>query len=235
LITKKADLLKQAENHWKSTGLAGRPSPGKLFSFVEEAGKPVQVKFQRWLDAAQFDINGNCSVTRLMNGLGFDYIGSVALQSDLRHPARGGLWLGTTYECGDTKSTRWRRDLVPLIASCVAGGQSGHHITALSAATYYTLLAQGRLVDEPNSRELMTRLRRGCSLSPGGFRNGLRVLGGVTRTAQKCGLLRKCTHESMFVERDRFRYVAVALAKGGNVPFDLLIQDLDMIIQKRNP
>jgi hypothetical protein len=36
------------------------------------------------------------NASKLILRLGFEYIGSVAWQSGLRHPKRGGIWYGST-------------------------------------------------------------------------------------------------------------------------------------------
>jgi len=109
-------------------------------------------------------INGNCTMGRLIKEIGFPYIASVTWQSGLRHPTRGGLWLGAGY-C-DVKTCP---DL------CLVWGNNpmrepkpvfGHNATALSAATFFTLLAQGRLVDDASSTEMQRVLREGCTVHP---------------------------------------------------------------------
>lgn len=111
-----------------------------------------------------------------------------------------------------------------------------HNITALSVATFFTLLAQGRLVDERSSQEISTILQNGCFLAPNGFGDGLSRIGGTLLTRQKCGISRDILHESVLVKRDQFHYVAIALTiNAADFPFDVLIKDLDKLIQDKNP
>ena len=111
----------------------------------------------------------------------------------------------------------------------------GHTATALSAATYFTLLAQGRLVDGISSARIENTLRDACSFF---WDSGLRGLGGFANTpAAKCGLLRPLKHDAILVKRDRFTYVAVALTQGVRDAkfFDRLAVDLDALIVSKNP
>src|SRR5262249_8418117 len=81
----------------------------------------------------------------------------------------------------------------------------------------------------------------GCSLDPG-FVDGLRTLsarpcGGTgLKTSQKCGIIDNCFHETMLVERDGLRYVAIVITRDAPFfPFKQFIKDIDAIIDGRNP
>jgi V8-like Glu-specific endopeptidase len=97
----------------------------------------------------------NCPAGTLITKVSMLFIGSVAWQSGLYHPMRSGLWLRSSY-CD--KGTWASPVKTPWV----------HNVTALSAATYFTLLAQGRLVDTRRPlRTSKTRCgagaSRGCS------------------------------------------------------------------------
>ena len=237
-IKTRTALVTAARAHWKKSGLTVIPDLTTLFSFKDQTTKPVEINFKPQFQDGRFDVNGNCPYKWLIRALGFPYIGSVALNSGLRHPKRGGLWLGTSYKCNGVDS--WHNDPMPRVDSCSKKGKSGHTATALSVATYYTLLAQGRLADPTTSTAIFNRLLRGCPLSYGSAKIGpldaLNALGGVKTVARKCGLLDKCVHATMLIERDRFRYVAVILTVDApGFRFDDMTKGMDEIIQKRNP
>ncbi len=165
-ISNGSALEKAALKDWSLKGLS-RDVPNLVFLF----------DIRKWLgDPDKLDlsanarslfengaINGNCSMGRLIKEIGFPYIASVTWQSGLRHPTRGGLWLGAGY-CSETCP-----DL------CLVWGNNpmrepkpvfGHNATVLSAATFFTLLAQRRLVDDASSTEMQRVLKEGCTVRP---------------------------------------------------------------------
>jgi hypothetical protein len=158
-IRKTADLKKKANAAWAK--FTCKPHIDWLFKFTESAG-PLKVEMSASLKTTMDNIVDEKSSTpnasRLILRLGFEYIASVAWQSALRHPKRGGIWYGSTYCQGgglpapingachqqvaqgsgcDTNQSRviWTRD--PF-------GHRGVRGSALAYATYMTLLAQGR-------------------------------------------------------------------------------------------
>jgi peptidoglycan hydrolase-like protein with peptidoglycan-binding domain len=263
---RKVDLIKEANRIWSNANFSSQPKLEALFEFPPDGSIPFHVKFSANLKATLTSIfaeNCNCAATRLILQLGFNYIASVLWQSGLRHPIRGGLWLKGGYCCVDgdhhcppsTKKVKEVRGfLQPDTEVIECSNKKGlsitwktnpvsqpkevfrHNITALSVATFYTLLAQGRLVDNRSSTEMKTLLERGCSLTPQGFRDKLSALGGLLSSPAKCGVDDRHLHESILVERGRFRYVVVALTSDApDFPFDRLIEDLDRLIQANNP
>jgi hypothetical protein len=60
---------------------------------VETTGSPVEAKLLQ-----DPKIYGNWGARALIIALGFEYIGSVALQSGLFDEKQGGLWLRAAYE-----------------------------------------------------------------------------------------------------------------------------------------
>ena len=111
------------------------------------------------------NIAHNCPAGTLIAKVGMPFIGSVAWKSGLYHPMRNGLWLRSSY-CD--KGT-WAS---PVKSPWV------HNVTALSAATYFTLLAQGRLVDPASSTDIKNALRGGCVT---------RLFPSLPVVASKCG------------------------------------------------
>lgn len=256
-ITKKNDLLKAVKECGIKDGFPGRPKLTALFTFTEKAPDSVVINFSDPLKKTIEDMihhNDNCAVSRLILQLGFNYIASVVFQSGLWHPARGGLWLRRGYCCTSLPEYKhWRETTDEGINTCYVKGKEGrtlywknnpmslpkpvhgHNATAFSVATFFTLLAQGRLVDEPASNAMMATLSHGCTLG-NGFGTALTELGGLTKIASKCGIIANHLHESMFIERDGRSYVAVLLTiYAPKFPFKQFLKDLDKIIQDKNP
>jgi hypothetical protein len=222
-ITKGSVLRTAIANEWKKAGLQSQPKLTGLFQFVEKAGSPVEARLRR-----EPAIHGNWDARALIVALGFEYIGSVALQAGLFDEKHGGLWLNAAYA---EPAITWRSSPFPTLPR--------HSVTALSAATFFTLLAQGRLVDQALSNELANVLKQQCSF---GLLDGVKQLPGApTASSSKCGILPPLYHEAIHVIRQppagkRLEYVAVVLSKKyGALNFMELGQDLDSIIAKQNP
>ena len=66
------------------------------------------------------------------------------------------------------------------------------NLTALSAATYFTLLAQGRLVDDAASMEMKTTLRGGCVTG---------LFPPLGAPASKCGVWSDYLHDCALIDR----------------------------------
>jgi hypothetical protein len=177
--------------------------------------------------------------------LGFDYMASLSWQSGLRHPTRGGLWFGSTYCTGRTRAPHhaachtfttcpkplagrcsWKSD--PLKVQRIV-------LTALSAATYFTLLAQKRLVSEALSASIESFLGRACTWFP-------LALPAATTRAAKCGLTSDLLHDAGLIENGSRRYAIAFLTQGANAALRArgdklvreLIQDLDRLIENNN-
>jgi hypothetical protein len=227
----KADLLKSAEGHWKKTSFAGRPKLDYFFDFTEASGAPLKIALKsRFVDPGE-KVNLDCFAANVIENLGFEWIGSVAKQSGLHLEGFGGLWLSTSYKCGRPRIARWNASPVPMVRGCRSSNLSGHVISALSLATFYTLLAQVRLTDEVHSRLLEGWLSRGCVIS-GGVRPHLESL-SLTRGAFKCGAnVGTCAHDTMFVEHPHARFVAIMLNEAlDKFPHGEMIKDLDALVQ----
>ena len=179
--------------------------------------------------------NYNKSASIVIDLLGFPYIASVLWQSGLYHPKRGGLWLGADYG-GHTG----KRDPI--------GGQS-QGVNALSLATFYTLLAQDRLIDADASQNIKKILSQTkvSAANKGTFEKILRARGMLKtrdKIYSKFGVWGKWFHDGALIERtigsgETLRYVAVILTESydksrrDGVLRDLLV-DLDKLIQTNN-
>lgn len=160
--------------------------------------------------------NNNNAASWLIEYVGYPYMASVAWQSGIFHPARGGLWLSTNY--GGIKRTSGN-----IKPSAAAYNQN---ITALSLVTFYTLLAQGRLVSPENCCQIKSILKNGCLLSLTS-----QIKGSIYR---KCGLWNGYWHDSLLLEDGDIRYAAAILSSDRINP-DSLLKEMDEIIRKRNP
>jgi hypothetical protein len=235
-ITKASALQVSIAKEWKKAGLLSQPKlTGKsgLFDFVEEAGNPVRAK----LKMKPVRIHEDWQARALIVPLGFEYIGSVALQSGLFDEKQGGLWLNAAY---GTPALTWTSSPFPTVPR--------HSATALSAATFFTLLAQGRLVDQASSNEIANVLKK-PQCAARSLLDGVKQLPGApAESANKCGNGQGTPyfHDAIHMIRQpptggkRLEYVAAVLSdvigKISPLPsFMELGKDLDSIVAKLNP
>jgi hypothetical protein len=236
-----AELKQTANKAWGP--LTCQPDLDWLFQFDEKKAQPLRVShsvsldahLQRMVDASQPQNNAVSTplASELIIRIGFGYIASVLWQSGLRHPLRRGLWFGNTYasrpptarldqRCHTPGSyITWRKN--PL-------GATGITLTPLAIATYFTLLAQRRLVSTAASEKIERLLSKGCT-------NLDLHLPAATIRAKKCGYTSDYWHEAALIEHDGLRYVLVCLTRNAGGPPDLyrnLTRDLDALIRRNN-
>jgi hypothetical protein len=234
-ITKSSALQASIAKEWKKAGLQSQPNLTGLLQFVEKAGSPVETKLKK-----EPAIHEDWQARALIEPLGFEYIGSVALQSGLFDEKQGGLWLNAAYlDTPKKPKLTWTSSPFPTLPR--------HSATALSAATFFTLLAQGRLVDQASSNAIAKVLEYPCSEH--GLLDGVKQLPGApAKSSNKCGHLVPYYHdyhEAIHVIRQpprgkRLECVAAVLSDvlGEEPPvldFMELGKDLDGIIAKQNP
>jgi hypothetical protein len=156
-IRTKADLVKRAREEWAT--FTCLPDLDWLFTITpgtSAVGIDLSPTHRGVLEDIVRQRESTPKAATLVMKLGFEYIASVAWQSGLRHPQRGGLWFGSTYcrgglpdklnpkchehviagsgcNAGESRVV-WKND--PLNIGRIRG-------SALSFATYMTLLAQG--------------------------------------------------------------------------------------------
>jgi hypothetical protein len=143
----------------------------KIFDITNASSASPSVKFEfnssfrRALDT----ICENCDATYVIGSLGFRFMASALWQSGLYDCRRGGLWLGATYgACRGVPRTSWHSDPI---------GHTSHGATALSVATYFTLLVQKRLIDSASSLGIIANLIRNRTHCQSFFEGGLRAAG----------------------------------------------------------
>jgi hypothetical protein len=213
-----------------------KPRVDKLVT-VDSSGVSMLPALTSSLEEIVFGAQGNLNANDTLLNIGFEYVASLMWQSGLRRPDVGGLWFSNSYKA----STR-----VPLNADCHNPGDGvvfwrrdplkggGIMLTARSVATFYTLLAQGRLADENTSTRIERLLKRGCAID-GAVDT---ALGIRAVRAKKCGTASGFVHDSALVEHGRVRYVMVYLTKDLAMTPSLrarLIGHLDALIVANNP
>jgi hypothetical protein len=209
-----AALEKAARQSWALE----RMPPDMVWLFdIRRWSAPAVLDFTPAARAALAGIMHNAEAGSLIAHIGFPYLGSLAWQSGLFHPTRGGLWLTSAYGHGES----WA-------ANPIAGVNSAN-VTALSAAAYFTLLAQGRLVDDAASASMRIVLQRGCitGLFP-------QAVGPV---ASKCGIYADYLHDCALVVRPPIRYVVVGLTRTRGpeyAKYTRLFTELDNLIVRNN-
>jgi hypothetical protein len=241
-ITNGTILEKAARSSWIAKGLKGNfPNLVWLFDIRKWSGGPDRLDLSAAARALfkGDNVNHNDTMSKLIAQIGYPYIGSVTWQSGLRHPARGGLWLSSAYA---TNVASWTgnplRGPTPMF---------GHNVTALSVATFFTLLTQRRLIDDMSSQEIQAALSSGCTTNL--FPDSIPVL------AAKCGLLGpaqgrlngygcKATSTSLYVlhinvlvEHDGLRYALSVLCyqkREESGQLAQLIEALDRLIANNN-
>lgn len=231
-----ADLKAAAASAW--SGMTCKPDLDWLVQ-IDTSASPIAVSASAKLDKhltemvdASFSGVSTSRASELVMRLGFEYLASVMWQSGLRHPTRAGLWFGNLFM--DVSITAAANPAChsgrnPIAWSKNPLGATGITITALSAATYMTLLAQGRLVNQATSTRMETVLASGCRFIS---------IPGATIRAAKCGLTSSVRHDAALIENGSRRYVLVVLttnAAWSTAVRDRFIRDLDGLIRANNP
>jgi hypothetical protein len=232
----------------------------KMFDVTRVGGAAPAVKFDfnPFFLGKLNDLCHNCSASFVIGHLGTTYISSVLKQSGLYDCRLGGLWVGTTYansqeiraECPPVgqinRQLRHRTDPISNLY---------HSVTALSAASFFTLPAQDRLVDDAACQSMKLMLLQQKPGCPSRFEEGLNRAGlpvDSKKVFSKIGVLPSkvdCArpgagftcfiHEAALIERTPLRYAVSVLteSKPGGGANDLLIDiiaKLDELV-RNNP
>ena len=196
----------------------------------------------------------NASVARanqLIMRLGFEYIASVLWQSGLRRSRGQGLWVRNTYQqakilattnpkCnyrtryktsdGERERIVWYQDPTD---------DTEFSLTALSVVTFFTLLAQRRLVNESASVAMEALLRQGCIFPLNPF-----PIPDVKVRATKCGLTSDVMHVATLLESvsGNRRYALAVLVLRKDEPewktkafLNSFVKDVDKLVKENNP
>ena len=128
--------------------------------------------------------------------VGFPYIACLMMNSGLYHPTHGGIWLKGSFGCGRdpmySDPFPWGPGAVLWNTNVIHPHKwvYGHNATALSLATFYTLLAQRRLVT-PSLSDTMRQSLHGAYTCELVYSQGRDSLPDSTQIASKVGLLKK--------------------------------------------
>jgi beta-lactamase class A len=149
-------------------------------------------------------VSSNRYATEMMHKVGKEYIARVLLSPRYRlydPEHNGGLWVGKDY----AKAGLWRRD--PL-------NNLSHGATAMQVARFYYLLVTDNLVTPEHSRK-MREILAGSELNHK-FVRALRQIDPEAAVSRKSGSWSTFHSDSVLVERDGHRYIAVALSNNPN-------------------
>jgi hypothetical protein len=189
------------------------------------------------------ECNSTTRANELILRIGFEYLASLAWQSGLWHPQRGGLWFGSTY-CTSGPKAPVKSACHSVIAGCspnspkrILWNQSPAPKSVLanaaSVATFFTLLAQGRLVNKPMTDDIEKLLDLSCSF----IDNSLTTPRSL---AQKCGLTGQLRHDGALVDDGTHRWAVAILTErksGADISkqiFADLANDLHKLIKANN-
>jgi V8-like Glu-specific endopeptidase len=251
-ITKTADLIRTMKERWKREGIL---DPPKLDQYLYPYTNPPALEFSADVDSAIDNIihreNSGHAARTLIKVIGFPYIASLLWQSGLRHPKYGGLWLTSSYDGGAPWSSPSKPPPTPVY---------GHNATALSLATFFTLLAQDRLVTTGLPRTMKTALSTAswfsstlpsasiaskvglllrCLKRGPKLKNGQPVLDKNNQPVMGCKQSEAThVHEAGFIENGHFRYAVAIMTTGiptGVSLLQKLIAELDTLIRNNNP
>ena len=173
--------------------------------------------------------------SELIMRIGFEFIASVLWQSGLRHPIRQGLWFGRTFaniNITAKNNPACHEGRSPITWTKNPFGNTGITLTALSVASYFTLLMQRRLVTPSANRAIGTLLGRGCIF----FQDQIE---GLSIAATKCGLTSEFKHDAFLAIGTGRRFVLVVLTERDDRKWSKqthaeFVKDVDKLVQEHN-
>jgi hypothetical protein len=250
-----ADLKKKADEVWSQ--LICPPDLNWLVEF-DSKGPIVCAKASKNLDLhlkqmviASFSDSSVTRANQLIIRLGFEYIASVLWQSGLRHLRGRGLWVRNTFaqkkilakmdpKCHYKKpfKTREGEKLERIVWYQDPTDDTEFSLTALSVVTFFTLLAQRRLVNESASVAMEALLKQGCIFPLNPF-----PIPGVKVRATKCGLTSDVMHVATMLESTsgNRRYALAVLVLRKDEPewktkafLNSFVKDVDKLVKENN-
>jgi hypothetical protein len=250
-----AELKKKAYEVWSQ--LICPPDLDWLVEF-DSSGPTVRVKASRNLDVhlkqmviAAFSNSSVGRANQLIMRLGFEYIASVLWQSGLRHSRVRGLWVRNTYQQAkilattDPKCNYRTRYKTPegererILWYQDPTDDTEFSLTALSVVTFFTLLAQRRLVNESASVAMEALLKQGCIFPLDPF-----PVPDIKVRATKCGLTSDVMHVATLLEsasgNRRYALAVLVLRKGEpewktKLFLNNFVKDVDRLVRANNP
>ena len=165
-------------------------------------------------------VSSNRDATAMMRKVGKEYIARVLLSPRYRlydPEHNGGLWVGKDY----AKAGLWRRDPLHNLS---------HGATAMQVARFYYLLVTDNLVTPEHSQK-MREILAGSELNHK-FVKALRQIDPAAAVSRKSGSWSTYHSDSVLVERDGHRYIAVALSNNarGSKWLGRIITKLDALL-----
>jgi hypothetical protein len=233
-VTNTADVSKWLGNFQKEYKLPGHQlSWSKLFIYENYSSGAIKVKtgvdlFTTLINA--FEKNDNGAASKLLHSISYPYLASALMQSGITHPVNGGLWLINDY---GGYNMPWANR--PSVKFNIGGS---HNATALSCATYFTLMAQGRLINDASSTAISNILNKACSFFwTENARAAIDVTGDIPT---KCGIWSKYKSDVILINyrSGRYKYVAAVLsdlAADATFKLDEMLKDFDILIRANNP
>jgi hypothetical protein len=233
-VTNTADVSKWLGNFQKEYKLPGSQlNWSNLFIYENYSSGAIKVKtsadlFTTLINA--FEKNDNGAASKLLHSISYPYLSSALLQSGITHPVNGGLWLVNDY---GGYNRPWTNR--PSVKFNISGS---HNATALSCATYFTLMAQGRLINDASSTAISNILNKACSFFwTENAKAAIDVTGDVPT---KCGIWSKYESDVILInyKNGKYKYAACVLsdlAYDTKFKPDELLIDLDVLIRDNNP
>ena len=167
-------------------------------------GKMVLDEATEYRLSRMIKASSNRYATEMMHQVGKEYIARVLLSPRYRlydPEHNGGLWVGKDY----AKAGLWRRDPLHNLS---------HGATAMQVARFYYLLVTDNLVTPEHSRK-MREILADSELNHK-FVRALRQIDPEAAVSRKSGSWSTYHSDSVLVERDGHRYIAVALSNNAN-------------------
>jgi hypothetical protein len=233
-VTNTAEVSKWLGNFQKEYKLPGSQlNWSKLFIYENYSSGAIKVKtsadlFTTLINA--FEKNDNGAASKLLHSISYPYLASALMQSGITHPTNGGLWLVNDY--GGYNRPWANRPSVKFNTS------GSHNATALSCATYFTLMAQGRLINDASSTAISNILNKACSFFwTANAKAAIDVTGDVPT---KCGVWSKYKCDVILInyKNGRCKYVACVLsdlANDATFKLDEMLKDFDALVRANNP
>jgi len=196
-IADMAELEKELKGLWTKAGVAAgnHPLVSKVLAF--SAGTPPTVKLRPEMIKV-FDglSEGNANGTTAIVLLKFPFIGSTMLAQGLFSAAtKSGLWL--RYPYGGAAYMGKYYSIDPRGRGNPYPRTPIHCVSAVSMAQFFTLAAQGRLVDRASSKAMINHLditKGGCATN----QVTLTTLRGKGLIAVKCGIWTGVVHVPLY-------------------------------------
>jgi hypothetical protein len=233
-VTNVTEVSKWLGNFQKEYKLPGSQlNWSKLFIYENYSSGAIKVKtgvdlFTTLINA--FEKNDNGAASKLLHSISYPYLASALMQSGITHPVNGGLWLVNDY---GGYNRPWANR--PSVKFKISGS---HNATALSCATYFTLMAQGRLINDGSSTAISNILNKACSFFwTANAKAAIDVTGDVPT---KCGIWSKYKSDVILInyKNGKCKYVAAVLsdlAADATFKLDEMLKDLDILIRANNP